>query len=140
MRKLHLSRRTAISAMCGLALTAAVTVVPSVSHASTTVEATATSPSATTPTAYRQLIGTVTTSTYFEASVPTEGTYALEFVVQEGVAYFGAYINDIDLGHAGGAKGAHQTRPVRLNAGGLLVHIVGPDGSGTADVYIVQVP
>lgn len=92
-------------------------------------------------TQYRQLLGTVTDSTYLEASVPTAGSYAIEYdVTAPNAAFFDTYVNGTELGYVGGATGTYVTRAVQLPAGGQLVQVVGPEGSGTADVYIVSVP
>ena len=87
---------------------------------------------------YRQLIGQVDESAYLEASVPSTGSYVIEYDVS-GVAAFDTYVNGTELGYVGGPTGAYQTRAVQLTAGGQLVQVVGPEGSGTASVYIVQV-
>ena len=86
---------------------------------------------------YRQLLGTVTTSTYLEASTPRAGTYAIEYDVT-GTAFFDTYVQNTELGYVGGTTGVYLTRPIRLTAGGHLVQAVGPEGSGSARVYLVQ--
>ncbi len=86
---------------------------------------------------YRQLLGTVTASTYLEASTPTAGTYAIEYDVT-GTAFFDTYVDNTELGYVGGSSGVYLTRPITLSAGGHLVQVVGPEGSGSAQVYIVQ--
>ena len=89
---------------------------------------------------YRQLIGTVTAGTYLEASVPTAGTYAIEYdITTTSAAFFDTYLNGTELGYVGGVTGRYVTRPVQLTAGGQLVQVVGPDGAGTADVYLISV-
>ena len=87
---------------------------------------------------FRQLIGDVSTSTYFEVGVPGAGTYVLEYEIT-GVAFFDTYVDGIELGYVGGAGGSYRTRPIELSASGHLVQAVGPDGSGSARVYLVQV-
>ena len=86
---------------------------------------------------YRQLLGMVTTSTYLEASTPKAGTYAIEYDVA-GTAFFDTYVDNTELGYVGGTTGVYLTRPNRLTAGGHLVQAVGPEGSGSARVYLVQ--
>jgi len=89
---------------------------------------------------YRQLIGTVTASIYLEASVPTAGTYAVEYdTTTTDAAYFDTYLNATELGYVGGVTGTYVTRAVQLSAGGQLVQVVGPDGVGSAQVYLVSV-
>jgi len=89
---------------------------------------------------YRQLIGTVTAGTYLEASVPTAGTYAVEYdITTANAAYFDTYLNGTELGYVGGVTGTYVTRAVQLSAGGQLVQVVGPEGSGSAQVYLVSV-
>lgn len=87
---------------------------------------------------YRQLLGTVSGPTYLEASVPSAGNYAIEYDITSGVAFFDTYINGTELGYVGGGTGAYLTRSVPLTAGGQLVQVAGPEGSGTANVYIVS--
>ncbi len=89
---------------------------------------------------YRQLIGTVTAGTYLEASVPTAGTYAIEYdITTTSAAYFDTYLNSSELGYVGGVTGRYVTGTVQLTAGGQLVQVVGPDGAGSADVYLISV-
>ncbi|WP_410631517.1 hypothetical protein [Amycolatopsis sp. cmx-4-83] len=85
----------------------------------------------------RQLVGQVTGSTYFEVSPPAAGTYAFEYEL-EGTAFFDTYVDEVELGYVGGSAGVHRTRPLSLTAGGHLVHVVGPEGTGTASVYLVE--
>ncbi len=92
---------------------------------------------ASTATGYRQLIGEVSQSTYLEASVPGSGSYRLEYDVT-GLAFFDSYVDGTELGYVGGTDGNYLTRPVALSAGGHLVQVVGPEGSGTAQVYLVS--
>jgi hypothetical protein len=81
----------------------------------------------------------VTASTYLEASIPTAARYAIEYdITTANAAYFDTYLNGTELGYVGGVTGRYVTRAVRLSAGGQLVQVVGPDGSGTADVYIIS--
>ena len=86
---------------------------------------------------YRQLIGTVSTTTYLEASTPAAGTYALEYDIT-GLAFFDTYVDGTELGYVGVPDGAYRTRAVPLRPGGHLIEAVGPEGSGTARVYLVQ--
>jgi len=89
---------------------------------------------------YRQLIGTVTAGTYLEASVPTAGTYAIEYdITTTSAAFFDTYLNGTELGYVGGITGRYVTSTVQLTAGGQLVQVGGPDGAGTADVYLISV-
>ncbi len=89
---------------------------------------------------YRQLIGTVTAGTYLEASVPTAGTYAIEYdITTTSAAFFDTDLNGTELGYVGGVTGRYVTRTVQLTAGGQLVQVVGPDGAGSADVYLISV-
>lgn len=85
----------------------------------------------------RQLIGVVSTSTYLEASVPASGTYLFEYEIS-GVAFFDTYVNGAELGYVGGSDGIYRTRASQLSAGGQLIQVVGPEGSGTARVYLVH--
>ncbi len=87
----------------------------------------------------RQFVGQVTGSTYFEVSPPAAGTYALEYEL-EGTAFFDTYVDEVELGYVGGSAGVYRTRPLSLTAGGHVVHVAGPDGAGTASVYLVELP
>lgn len=98
-----------------------------------------TSASAATAPAYRQLIGTVSSSTYLEASVPKNGNYAIEYDIVSGTAFFDTYLKGIELGYVGGSAGSVSvTKKLWLRAGGQLVQVAGPEGSGTARVFIVS--
>ena len=88
---------------------------------------------------YRQLLGRVPDASYFEASVPTDGTYAIEYDVTDGVGFFDTYLDGSDLGYIGGGVGSYQSDPQQLKAGGHLLHVVGPEGSARAEVYVVSV-
>ncbi len=90
------------------------------------------------PTFQRTFLGTVTGSRFLEAPAYTDGTYVFEYVVT-GVGFFDTYVNGVELGYVGGSSGTYQTKPVVLRAGGQLVQVVGPEGSATADLYIVRV-
>lgn len=141
MSGVKLSRATAISAVFGLTVALTVGLSPTVSNAATmgaNVPAVASAPSAS---AYRQLVGTVSGPALFESSVPVNGTYAFEYAVTDGIfAAFDTYVDGVELGYTGGVPGGvYRSRAVALNAGGHLVQIAGPEGSGTAKVYIVQV-
>jgi hypothetical protein len=89
------------------------------------------------PPPYRQLIGVVNQPGYFEASVPDTADYRLEYDTT-GVAFFDTYVDGTELGYVGGPAGSYQTRIVQLSAGGHLVQVVGPEGNGTARVYLVS--
>ena len=84
------------------------------------------------------MIGQTGGPTYLEASVPVTGTYLLEYEIT-GVAFFDTYVDGTELGYVGGAGGTYQTRALPLSAGGHLVQVAGPEGSGTARIYLVQV-
>lgn len=88
----------------------------------------------------RQLLGQVSSGpAYFEASAPSAGVYAIEYEIT-GTAFFDTYVDDkTELGYVGGPAGVYRTRSVSLSAGGHLVNVVGPEGSGTASVYLVQI-
>lgn len=87
----------------------------------------------------RRLLGTVSGSTYLEASVPADGTYAIEYVTSGGVSFWDTYVDGTELGYVGGAPGTYRTEAIALRAGGHLVQVVGPEGSGTAEVYGVRI-
>ncbi len=86
---------------------------------------------------YRQLLGTVTASTYLEASVPRAGKYAIEYDITANAAFFDTYVDGTELGYVGGSTGTYLTRAVQLSASGHLVQVAGPEGVGTANVYLV---
>ena len=86
---------------------------------------------------YRQLIGTVSSPQYLEASAPSAGTYTIEYDIT-GTAFFDTYVNNSELGYVGGSSGVYQTRTFSLPAGGVLVQVAGPEGSGQASVYLDQ--
>ncbi len=86
---------------------------------------------------YRQLIGTVSSPGYLEASAPSAGTYSIEYDIT-GSAYFDTYVNNTELGYVGGSTGIYHTRTFSLSAGGVLVQVAGPEGSGKASVYLDQ--
>ncbi len=123
--KIKRGLRFALVAGIGLAVSGAVAV-------------TANSASAATTPPIRQLIGTVSGPTDLEVGVPGSGTYAIEYDVT-GTAFFDTYVDGTELGYVGGSDGAYQTRPVQLSSSGHLVDVSGPEGSGTADVYLVAV-
>ncbi|WP_146073661.1 hypothetical protein [Amycolatopsis sp. CA-126428] len=120
----------AILAACATPTAAAASFLRSVAEAPSTVVAAS-------PT--RQLIGQVTGSTYFEVSPPAAGAYAFEYKL-EGTAFFDTYVDEVELGYVGGSAGVHRTRPLSLTAGGHVVHVAGPEGAGTALVYLVERP
>ncbi len=90
------------------------------------------------PAAGRQLLGQVSGSAYFEASLPAAGDYAIEYDITA-TAFFDTYVDEAELGYVGGPAGVYRTRSLTLTKGGHLVHVVGPEGSGMASVYLVQV-
>jgi hypothetical protein len=65
------------------------------------------------------------------------GTYAIEYDLTANAAFFDTYVDGTELGYIGGATGTYLTRSVQLSSGGHLVQVAGPEGSGTANVYIV---
>lgn len=75
--------------------------------------------------------------TYLEASVPDSGNYLLEYDI-DGLAFFDTYVDGTELGYVGGITGVYPTRALPLTAGGHLIEAVGPEGSGTARVYLVS--
>ena len=117
--------RLALVATVGLAVSGAVTVTANAASAATT-------PS------FRQLIGTVSGSTDLEVGVPGSGTYAVEYDVT-GTAYFDTYVDGTELGYVGGTDGVFQTRTLQLSSSGHLIHVAGPEGSGSATVYLVAI-
>lgn len=84
----------------------------------------------------RQLLGTVTGVTDFEASPPSAGTYVFEYEV-DGVSGWDTYVDGAELGYVGGPTGVYRTRTVALTAGGHLVRVAGPEGYGSARAYLV---
>ncbi len=86
----------------------------------------------------RQLLGQVSGPAYFEASPPAAGSYAVEYEIT-GSGFFDTYVDEVELSYVGGPAGIYRTRALSLSEGGHLVHVVGPEGSGTASVYLVQV-
>lgn len=121
--------------------TAAVAAVLAVGLTPGLARATASTPTSahtTAATTYRQLIGTVSSSTYLEASVPKNGSYAIEYDIITGTAFFDTYLNGTELGYVAGSKGTYFTKTLYLPAGGQLVRVVGPEGVGTARVYIIS--
>ncbi|MEU3508267.1 hypothetical protein ABZ733_10090 [Streptomyces longwoodensis] len=95
-------------------------------------------PATTHTAAFRQLIGHVSGPAYLEASVPASGSYTIEYQIT-GNAAFDTYVNGAELGYVGGSTGTYRTRTVKLPAGGVLVQVAGPEGSGQAAVYLVSV-
>lgn len=91
--------------------------------------------------AQRQFLGTVSASGpgYLKASAPADGTYAIEYVTSGGVSYWDTYVDGTELGYVGGVPGTYQTKTITLKAGGHLVQVAGPEGSGTAKVYGVKI-
>ena len=134
----HRQLRQSVTALVGSAALLVVGLTPAAAGSTSATSAAHTAVSH--KTHYRQLLGTVTGATYLEASVPTAGTYAIEYdITTTDAAYFDTYINGTELGYVGGVTGRYVTRAVQLSAGGQLVQVLGPDGSGSADVYIVSV-
>ncbi|MFD9701779.1 hypothetical protein [Lentzea sp. NPDC059081] len=85
----------------------------------------------------RQLLGTVTGVTDFDATAPADGEYAVEYEVG-GVSYWDTYVDGLELGYVGGAQGVYRTRSLTLTAGCHLVRVAGPEGWGSAKVYLVR--
>lgn len=133
-KTLRSARLTAAPALAALLV---VGFVPSAANAATSTIACKKA-----PTNYRQLIGTISSTsseTYLEASVPTAGSYAFEYeVTSSSAAFFDTYVNGQELGYVGGPNGTYRTRSLALSAGGQLVKVVGPNGSGSAKVYVVS--
>lgn len=127
-------RVATLAAVPALAMAATVVLTPAISSASVPAGG---HPAQAQDSCYRQLIGTVSSPGYLEASVPSAGTYTIEYDIA-GTAYFDTYVNGTELGYAGGSSGVYQTRTFPLAAGGVLVQVAGPEGSGQADVYLDQ--
>ena len=127
-------RTAAIGAVPVLAVLAAVTLNPGVSSASIPAGV---HPAQAQDSCYRQLIGTVSSPGYLEASAPSAGTYTIEYDIT-GTAYFDTYVDNTELGYVGGSSGEYQTSTFPLSACGVLVQVAGPEGSGQADVYLDQ--
>ncbi|HEX7307911.1 hypothetical protein [Lentzea sp.] len=85
----------------------------------------------------RQLLGTVTGVHDFDATAPSAGSYAVEYEVA-GVSYWNTYVDGVELGYVGGAAGTYRTRVLTLTAGCHLVRVTGPEGWGSAKVYLVK--
>jgi hypothetical protein len=89
---------------------------------------------------FRQLVGHVSASGYFECSAPVSGSYAIEYDVTKGIVYYDTLVGDVALGSAGGpAGGAYRTAAMPLAAGGYLLNVAGAEGTGEADIYLVQI-
>ena len=134
MNPAKLLRAAAIPAAPVLAVTAMVVLTPGTGSASTPLGVHPAQPQAV---CSRQLIGTVSSPGYLEASAPSAGTYSIEYDVT-GIAFFDTYVNNTELGYVGGSSGAYQTSTFPLSAGGVLVQVAGPEGSGQANVYLDQ--
>jgi hypothetical protein len=128
------ARRTALSLALGITASVALGTVCATAGAAPLAVPHSTVARAT---AARQLLGHVSGPTFLEASVPAAGRYALQYDI-EGTAAFDTYLNGTELGYVGGPTGTYQTRTVQLPAGGLLVQVAGPEGSGQASVYLVR--
>ena len=76
---------------------------------------------------------------FLEASAPSAGTYLIEYDITGNAAFFDTYVNGTELGYVGGSEGTYQTLTFPLAAGGVLVQVAGPEGSGQANVYLDQV-
>ncbi|MDI5962418.1 hypothetical protein [Streptantibioticus silvisoli] len=134
-----LVRNAAVPVVCGI--TASVAVGAFCGNASAATghgPATAIHSAAAPKALSRQLLGQVSGPTYLEASAPVAGVYAVEYDVT-GNAAFDTYIDGTELGYVGASPGVYQTRSVSLSAGGHLVQVAGPEGSGQASVYLVQI-
>lgn len=131
-----LGKMTAISLVLGAAVSVT-GVTPAASAVSVVTEMQV---GAATPSQARQLLGWVSSGpAYFEASAQSAGVYAFEYEIT-GNAFFDTYVDDkTELGYVGGPTGVYRTRTLSLSAGGHLVNVVGPEGSGTASVYLVQI-
>lgn len=137
VRKLR--RNTAVPVVFGVTVSVAVGVLSGTAGAASgqggTVEV-RTAPAQSTQSS-RQLLGQVSRPTYLEASTPAAGVYAIEYDIK-GTAFFDTYLDGTELGYVGGPTGTYRTRSISLTAGGHLVQVTGPDGSGTASVYLVR--
>ncbi len=134
MNRRNLQRAVTVAVSCTIAGAAVACATDSAEAASISRPA----DPATAAAPYRQLLGRVTETAYLEASVPSAGRYVIEYDVS-GVAIFDTYLNATELGYVGGPTGIYRTHAVPLTAGGQLLEVVGPEGSGTASVYIVRV-
>lgn len=132
MRRRSLPTYAVLPALAGLAAAAIAVAGPAGAAGGAPVAA---APAAAPAAAYRQLIGQVSRPTYLEASTPAAGKYRIEYEIT-GTAYFDTYVDGIELGYVGGPTGTYRTRSLRLSAGGHLVQVVGPEGSGSAKVYL----
>jgi hypothetical protein len=86
---------------------------------------------------YRHYLGTTSAPVSFRTSVPRAGRYALQYSIS-GTAFFDTYVGDRELGYVGGPSGTYTTTSVWLRAGRHVVQVVGPEGSGSARVYLVS--
>ncbi len=121
-----------VSALCVLGTVATVGLTPGTGNAGTTTATHAARPLT------RQLLGTISSGTeYYEASAHVSGTYVIEYEVT-GVAFFGTYVDEEELGYVGGPTGTYRTREFPLSEGGHLVQAVGPEGYGEARIHLVQ--
>ncbi|HEY2059156.1 MAG TPA: hypothetical protein VGH57_12375 [Amycolatopsis sp.] len=138
MNARKIGRKTAVAVICGVAVSAALGV--SAGSASAAPQVTGAHSSVAAKPQFRQLIGHVIASGYFEASAPVAGNYAIEYDVTKGIVYYDTLIDGVGLGSAGGPAGtANHTAATPLTAGGHLVNVAGGEGTGEADLYLVQI-
>ncbi|WP_328608663.1 hypothetical protein OG943_05935 [Amycolatopsis sp. NBC_00345] len=130
-------RKTAFAIICGVAVSVALGASTGTAGAAP-VMGVHSSPAA--KPLFRQLIGHVVASGYFEASAPVAGSYAIEYDVTKGIVYYDTLVDEVGLGSVGGPAGTtNRTQPTPLTAGGHLVNVAGGEGAGEADLYLVQI-
>ncbi len=134
----HRHARTAAAALAAAIAVTTVCVASAGTASATRLTATGDPSLTATSESFRQLLGYVDGPASFEASTPTAGSYVIEYTVT-GTAFFDTYVNGTELGYVGGPTGTYRTRMLPLSAGGQLVHVAGPEGAGTASVYLVQI-
>ena len=135
MNARKIGRKMAVAVICGAAVSVALG-----GSASASPQATGVHTSVAAKPQFRQLIGHVVASGYFEASVPVAGNYAIEYDVTKGIVYYNTLIDGVGLGSAGGPAGTtNHTAATPLTAGGHLVNVAGGEGTGEADLYLVQI-
>jgi hypothetical protein len=141
MNARKLGRKTAVAVICGVAVSVVLGASAGTAGAAQAPArvAGAHGPLASKP-LFRQLIGHVVASGYFEASAPVAGNYAIEYDVTKGIVYYDTLVDEVGLGSAGGPAGTtNHTAATPLTAGGHLVNVAGGEGTGEADLYLVQI-
>ena len=138
MNARKIGKKTAVAVICGVAVSAALSVPAGAASASPQVTGAYGSIAA--KPQFRQLIGHVVARGYFEASTPVAGSYAIEYDVTKGTVFYDTLIDEGELGYAGGPAGTtNDTAATSLTAGGHLVNVAGGEGTGEADLYLVQI-